>query len=108
MTKYLLIESRDPYDSADSAAFLELAKGLRVHGNDVTLFLVQNGVLATRSGAELGAIYVNLARAGVEVLADSFALRERAIDDLAEGVQPAEVERLVGLMTEGGVKAMWH
>ena len=80
MTKYLLIESRDPYDSADSATFLDLAKGIREHGNDVTLFLLQNGALAARSGAELGATYTNLARAGVEVLADSFALRERAID----------------------------
>ena len=51
---------------------------------------------------------LNLARAGVEVLADSFALRERAIEELVDGVQPAEIERLVGLVTEGGVKAMWH
>ena len=108
MAKYLLIESRDPYDSGDSANFLELAKGIREQGNDVTLFLAQNAVLATREGAGYGAVYTNLAQSGVAVLADSFALRERAVDRLVEGVQPAEIDKLVELLVQGGVKAMWH
>lgn len=48
MAKYLLIESRDPYDSADSPNFLELVRGVRERNNNVTLFLIQNGVLAAR------------------------------------------------------------
>lgn len=107
MAKYLLIESRDPYDSADSAHFLELARGIRERGHEVTLFLIQNGVLATRQGVEHSERYRNLAQDGVAVLADSFSLRERAINRLVEGVAPAEIERLVELLEEGS-KAMWH
>lgn len=108
MAKYLLIESRDPYDSRDSMNFLELAKGIRERGNDVTLFLAQNAVLATRQGAGYGAVYTSLVQAGVAVLADSFALRERAVDRLVDGVQPAEIDKLVELLVQGGVKAVWH
>ena len=107
MAKYLLIESRDPYDSADSAHFLELARGIRERGHDVTLFLIQNGVLATRQGAEHGERYRNLAQNGIAVLADSFSLRERAIGQIVEGVEPAEIERLMELL-DNGSKVMWH
>ena len=107
MAKYLLIESRDPYDSADSAHFLELAGGIRERGHDVTLFLIQNGVLATRQGAEHCERYRDLAQNGVAVLADSFSLRERAIDRVVEGVKSAEIERLLELLDDGS-KVMWH
>ena len=33
MAKYLFIESRDPYDSADSPHFLEMVKGVRTECN---------------------------------------------------------------------------
>lgn len=48
MAKYLLIQSRDPFESNDVAYFYELAAGLAREGSDVMLFLVQNGVLAAR------------------------------------------------------------
>ncbi len=108
MAKYLFIESRDPYDSADSPNLLELVKGVRERNQDVMLFLIQNGVLATRDGARHSERYRDLARAGVSVLADSFSLRERAIDRVVDGVKPAEIERLVGLLLEPGTKAIWH
>lgn len=108
MTKYLLIESRDPYDSADSPNFLDLVKGVRERGNDVALFLIQNGVLAARDGAQHSERYRDLARTGITVLADSFSLRERAIDRLVDGVKSAEIESLVELLLEPGSKAIWH
>ena len=51
MAKYLLIESRDPFDSNDVANYYNLASGLAAAGNDVTLFLVQNGVFPARNSA---------------------------------------------------------
>jgi sulfur relay (sulfurtransferase) complex TusBCD TusD component (DsrE family) len=51
MRGYLLIESRDPFESTGAARTCELAIQLRAAGHDVALFLVQNGVLAVRSGA---------------------------------------------------------
>lgn len=108
MAKYLFIESRDPYDSADSPHFLDLVKGVRERNNDATLFLIQNGVFATRDGAQHSERYRELAKAGVSVLADAFSLRERAIDRVVDGVKSAEIESLVGLLLEPGTKAIWH
>jgi hypothetical protein len=43
MSKYMLIESRDPFDSNDVAFSLDLAAGRAKAGHEVTLLLVQNG-----------------------------------------------------------------
>jgi hypothetical protein len=48
MADYLLIESRDPFESNDVGYYCDLARGLVEAGNQVTLFLVQNAVLAAR------------------------------------------------------------
>jgi predicted peroxiredoxin len=108
MANYLLIESRDPWDSADTATWQQMAIGLAAAGNTVTCFLVQNGVLpARRSGRSAG--LTALARAGVEVLADEFSLRERGIahDRLAAGVKPAPIDVVIDHMCEGR-KVLWH
>ena len=39
MANYLLIESRDPFESNDIGQLYELAAGLARDGNSVTLFL---------------------------------------------------------------------
>ena len=54
MARYLLIESRDPFDSNDTGFCQDLAKQL-AGGNEVTVFLVQNGVLPARAGVARGA-----------------------------------------------------
>ncbi|UCF46948.1 MAG: DsrE family protein [Myxococcales bacterium] len=108
MAKYLLIESRDPFDSNDVANFYEMASGLIREGNEVTLFLVQNGVLpARRSGASPP--LTSLTRRGAEVLADDFSLRERGIteDRLAEGIQPSALDIVVDHLANGS-KVIWH
>ena len=79
MSKYLLIESRDPFDSNDTRFYCDLARQLVAANNEVTVFLVQNGVLPARAGARSGDL-ASLAGAGVGVLADSFSLKERGID----------------------------
>jgi predicted peroxiredoxin len=106
MAKYLLIESRDPLSSGDVGAYYELAEGLKAEGNDVTLFLVQNGVFPARPSArslELAAV----AKAGVTVLADDFSLRERSISRTIEGVAPSPLEFVIDQMVDGA-KAIWH
>ena len=47
MANYLLIESRDPYDSNDTQFCCDLAKQLAQQGEAVTVFLVQNGVFGS-------------------------------------------------------------
>jgi predicted peroxiredoxin len=108
MAKYLLIESRDPFDANTVAEFYDLASGLAKDGNEVTLFLVQNGVLPARAGKHSGALDA-LAGAGVEVLADEFSLRERGIaaDSVVTGVKPAPLDVVVDQLADGR-KTLWH
>jgi len=108
MAKYLLIESRDPFDSNDISFSYDLLTGLKQEGHEVTLFLVQNGVLPARPSSQSKRL-TETAQAGVEVLADDFSLRERGIaaDRLAQGVQAAPLETVVDHMAAGS-KVIWH
>jgi predicted peroxiredoxin len=45
---------------------------------------------------------------GVEILADEFSLRERAIKKPLDGVEVADIGRVVDLLLEPGTKAIWH
>ena len=108
MVNYVLIESRDPFESNDVSYFYELAAGLARRGHAVTLFLVQNGVLASRPCLHADALRA-VAEAGVEVLADDFSLRERGIAEsrLVGGVRPAPIDEVVDRLAEGR-RALWH
>ena len=108
MARYLLIESRDPFEARDTAYYADLAVGLVREKNDVTLFLVQNAVLAARKGAQAPSLTA-LAQAGVKVLADGFSLKERGIPvaKLAAGVEAAPIDVVIDELA-AGAKAMWH
>ena len=108
MAKYLFIESRDPFDSADSQYFAELVEGISNRGNETTLFLVQNGVLPLRRGAKQNETVSKLVNGKVKVLADGFSLNERGINNPMDGVETSDMDRLVDLLLEPGVKAIWH
>jgi hypothetical protein len=96
MPGYLLIESRDPFSTQAVSGHVELAVALRRAGSDVALYLVQNGVLPCRAGADGDALH-EAQSAGVEILADDFSLRERGIRDadVARGVTPAAIDVVV-------------
>lgn len=108
MAKYLLIASRDTFETNDVSRFYELARGLKKEGNDVTLFLVQNGVLSAREASQANGLG-DVANAGVKVLADDFSLRERGIgkDRLVSGVTPAPLETVIDAMADGS-KMLWN
>ena len=110
MSKYLLIESRDPFDSRDCEWLYNTAKDLKAAGNEVTVFFVQNGVLPTRKTNQYAETIHELAQAKVTLLADSLSLQERAImtEELLDEVQTADVDALVDLLMEDQVKPLWH
>jgi predicted peroxiredoxin len=107
MTEYILIESRDPFESRDTEFVEQTAIAIKERGHPVTVFLVQNGVLAARKNA--GRLR-RLAEAGVMLLADDFSLRERGIkaEELAQGVQESGIDRLVDAIAQTNTKAIWH
>lgn len=109
MATYLIIESRDPFASNDTGFCYDLAKRLAQRGNEVTLFLVQNGVLPARAGARSTSSLSEAVTAGVRVLADRFSLNERGIapDRLVAGIAPAPLDVVLDALADGA-KTMWH
>ena len=109
MNRYVFIESRDPFESRDTQFVEATATALKQRGHEVTVFLVQNGVLATRKNGREN--YLNqLAKAGIALLADDFSLRERGIQTagLTAGVQQSSIEALVEMLVQENAKAIWH
>lgn len=108
MSKFLLIESRDPFESNDVNYYYGLASDLVEAGHAVTLYLVQNGVLAARPSAHSAKLEA-LSKAGVTVVADDFSLRERGMITarLAPGVKEASIELVVDSLADGA-RALWH
>jgi hypothetical protein len=108
MAKYLLIETRDPFESSDVGFCQDLARRLAAGGNQVILYLVQNGVLPARPGARASGL-AELVQAGVEVLADDFSLRERGISAgrLQAGIKPSPLDVVIDGMADG-CKVIWH
>jgi sulfur relay (sulfurtransferase) complex TusBCD TusD component (DsrE family) len=82
---------------------------LKRRGNEVTVFLVQNGVLAARAGASARHLQ-GLATEGIPLLADDFSLSERGIrqSELRAGVEPSTIAALVDLLVRQDSKAIWH
>ncbi len=109
MTNYLFIECRDPFESKDTQFVAETATALKQRDNEVTVFLVQNGVLAARRNAR-GSHLSQLAKAGVRLLADDFSLRERGIQaaELLPEIQQSNIDALTDILVRENTKAIWH
>ena len=107
MTEYVLIESRDPFESRDTEFVEQTAIAIKERGHRVTVFLLQNGVFAARKTT---ARLQRLVEAGVNLLADDFSLRERGITaaELAQGVEESGIDNLVDTITQPNTKAIWH
>jgi sulfur relay (sulfurtransferase) complex TusBCD TusD component (DsrE family) len=108
MADYVLVGSHDPFESADGRRMYELAGDLVDAGDDVTVYLVQNGVLSCRaSSVAAGALRALSARA--TVMADDFSLRERAIApaDVMGGVRVAGIDTLVDAVMHDDRKVIW-
>ena len=109
MSNYIFIETRDPFTSADTKFVAEVAVALKQNGHGVTVFFVQNGVLALRKEAKDSALR-HLSETGITLLADDFSLCERGIltNELSPGVQSSGIEALVDLLVAENTKAIWH
>ena len=109
MNKYLFIETRDAFESRDTRFVEETTSALKNRGHEVTVFLIQNGVLAARKNGQEDYLK-RLTKTGVTLLADDFSLCERGIQtaDLASGIHQSNIEELVDLLVQANTKAIWH
>jgi sulfur relay protein TusB/DsrH len=109
MSRYLLIETKSPLDGGTYA--FELGQQLRDLDHDVTVYLLQDGVLAARRSFAAGQKLIQEAeRGGVRVLADAVSARQRGVvhDRVAKGVGVTDMGELVDLLMERADKAIWH
>jgi sulfur relay (sulfurtransferase) complex TusBCD TusD component (DsrE family) len=108
MAHYLIIESRDLQEYTSGSYILGLAEGLRKKGNNVTLFLVENGVLAARRGAKAGESLKELSKQGTTILAEDIALKSRGVSQLSDGVSASNMDHLADLIAAGTDKVFWY
>jgi predicted peroxiredoxin len=109
MSRYIFIESRDPFESRDTQFVEETAINLRLAGHEVTVFLVQNGVLASRRRIDQASV-AQMSKAGVDLLADDFSLCERGIatTEIQEGVRASNIDSVVTALIQEDTKVIWH
>jgi sulfur relay (sulfurtransferase) complex TusBCD TusD component (DsrE family) len=108
MSRYLFVQSQDPFTEVRSTVQFDLAHRLVSAGHSVRLLLVQNAVMAARRGAVCDG-FDALLRSGVAVDADPFSLQQRDIgsDHLKAGIGRAGPEQVIDAMLAGD-KVIWN
>jgi hypothetical protein len=108
MKRFILIDSRDPFEESDGEWLRTLAVDLKAASHSASVFLVESAVFAARKHAQGGALDA-LKRAGVEIRADEFALRERGVRDAdtAPEVTPSPIDYIVTEMIRGA-SVIWR
>ncbi|MBF1802199.1 DsrE family protein [Alloalcanivorax profundimaris] len=108
MSQYLFIQSQDPFTESRTRHQFDLIGQLHEAGHDVSVLLVQNGVTPARRGARTGS-FDRLLDWGVPVLADTFSLEQREIDDadLKDNIGLSSLHVVIDAMLANG-KVIWH
>ena len=109
MSRYCFIASRDPVTSADTQQLYRRAGALAEGGAEVSIYLVQNGVLGSRPMANGPLKHAH--ELGVRIFADDFSLRERGITagEMRPFVEPLSVDQWVRhVMSEQASRLIWH
>ena len=108
MNDMMIVETRDPHAVRDVEWTAGLLAAMRQEGGRCTLMLAENGVLGARDPA-CPASLSRLAGAGVEILADRFALAERGITEaeLASGITAADLEVVIDRLVAGS-NVIWR
>lgn len=109
MSAFVLIESRSCDEAPDVRGFLETAAQLSGEGHEIDLFLIQNAVLLATQGAD-PCLAELVSRDHITVWADDFSLQTRSVEagELCPGIRIAGMQELIGLLTSGDRKPVWH
>jgi sulfur relay (sulfurtransferase) complex TusBCD TusD component (DsrE family) len=110
MSKYLFIESRDPFESKDTIQLYGLIKELSHQGHNVALYLVQNGAFSSRKNANVQLFPELLKEQNIKVYVDDDSLEERGIskDEIHQSLVVSNMDQLSDLVLEEGRKPIWH
>ena len=109
MSRYLLIETKGPLDGGHWA--FDLGKQLRDLDHEVTVYLLQDGVLTARRRFPAGErLLAEADKSGLRVLADAVSARQRGVvgERVAKTVTVSDIGDLVETLMERTDKAIWH
>lgn len=108
MARYLIVDSRDLTEYTNGKYIQKVAGKLKESGNEVTLFLIENGVIAARNGGDVAKNLTDLSKRGAKIMADDISCKARGVSQLTEGVTQATIDQLADLIAEGSDKIIWY
>ncbi len=108
MSRYLIVDSRDLQEYASGSYILNLTNNLKKKKHDVTLFLIENGVVGARKGSKTAPKLTELSKGGAKVLAEDVSCKARGVTTLTDGVASATMDQLADLIVEGSDKVIWY
>jgi sulfur relay protein TusB/DsrH len=100
MASLLLVLSKDPYSTEIPDLVLNIGLDAKEKGNDVCLYLIEDGVTATRAGSYSEKIS-NVQSNGIKVYADDKSVAARGIEGkIISGVEVKDIEVLFDFIME--------
>ncbi len=108
MTNLLLVLSKDPYTTEIPNLALDIGLNAKAKkGNNVSLYLVEDGVTAARK-SEFGNKLLDAKKKGIRILADDKAVQSRGLDgNLVAGVEVKEIGILLDHIVEDNTRVAW-
>ncbi len=100
MTSLLLVLSKDPYTTETPDLVIDIGLNAKEKGNDVTLYLVEDGVTAARK-SEFGNKLAAAHKKGIKVYADDKAVLSRSLTNkLINQVEVKEIGTLLDFIMD--------
>jgi predicted peroxiredoxin len=107
MTNLLLVLSKDPYTTEIPNLVLDIGLIAKKKGNNVSLYLVEDGVTAARKG-EFGSRLIDAKEKGIKILADDKAIQSRGLNgNLIPDVEINEIGVLLDHIIEDNTRVAW-
>jgi sulfur relay protein TusB/DsrH len=95
MTSLLLVLSKDPYTTETPDLVLDIGINAKEKGNDVSLYLIEDGVTAARK-SEFGKKLEAAQKKGIKIYADDKAILSRSLTNKLIGkVEVKEIGTLL-------------
>jgi sulfur relay protein TusB/DsrH len=99
MKTLLMVLSKDPYTTETPDLVLDIGLDAKAKGNDVSLYLIEDGVTAARK-SEFGKKLEAAQKKGIKIYADDKAVFSRALTDkMISSVQVKEIGTLLDFIT---------
>lgn len=107
MTNLLLVLSKDPYTTETPDLVLDIGLNAREKGNEVALYLIEDGVTAARNG-EFGKKLTSACKKGIKIFADDKAVLSRALTGkMVGGVEIKEIGTLLDFIMDDYDRVAW-